>query len=136
MRPASLPLRALAFLALLGVRALAAAEETQPTVITSDSLEARSTDTRTYSTFSGHVVVAGTNIKITCDRLEVISTRSGGKAEAIGTQSQFEHLEAIGQHALDTGELLAFVADENPLPRWPDPLSVSELPTLPRLPED
>ena len=47
-----------------------------------------------------------------------------------------EHLEAIGQHALDTGELLAFVADENPLPRWPDPLSVSELPTLPRLPED
>ena len=104
MRPASLPLRALAFLALLGVRALAAAEETQPTVITSDSLEARSTDTRTYSTFSGHVVVAGTNIKITCDRLEVISTRSGGKAEAIGTQSQFEHLEAIGHVLIAQGD--------------------------------
>jgi len=117
MRPPSVPLRALALLALWGAHALAAAEETQPTVITSDSLEARSTDTRTYSTFSGHVVVTGTNIKITCDRLEVISTRSGGKTEAIGTQSQFEHLDAIGHVQIAQGDREAACGRAEVLPR-------------------
>ena len=81
-----------------------AADELQPTVITSDQLEAHSTDTRTYSTFTGHVVVTGTNLRIVCDRLYVISTRAGAKAETIGTQSQFEHLEASGHVHIVQGD--------------------------------
>jgi len=107
MKPPPRPPSVLLALSLCGAlagAALRAADDSQPTVITSDHLEARSTDTRTYSTFTGHVVVTGTNIHITCDELDVVSTRSGTRAETIGTQAQFEHLEAIGRVRIAQGD--------------------------------
>ena len=76
--------------------AAAFAADPPPTVITSDSGEARSTDTETTSLFQGHVVVTGNDIRIECDRLEVISARSGDKSDTIGTQSSFKYILATG----------------------------------------
>jgi lipopolysaccharide export system protein LptA len=66
-------------LALLWLPAVVAEEPVPDTVIQSDSCEITSTDTQTFSVFTGNVIVTGNNIRLTCDRLDVVSLRSGGK---------------------------------------------------------
>lgn len=84
--------------------ALAAAAPAPPTDITSDSLEMHSSDTHTYSTFTRNVAVSGNNIRITCDRLEVVSTRIGDKTDTVGRQAQFESLLATGHVRIVQGD--------------------------------
>jgi lipopolysaccharide export system protein LptA len=72
------------------------AADPPPTVITSDSGEAQSTDSETTSFFRGHVVVNGNDIRIECDQLEVVSARTGDKTDTIGTQSSFKYILATG----------------------------------------
>lgn len=74
------------------------------TDITSGELEMHSSDTHTYSTFTKDVVVSGNNIRITCDRLEVVSTRIGDKTDSVGKQAQFERLLAIGHVRIVQGD--------------------------------
>jgi len=76
----------------------AAAEEPAPdTVIQSRSCEITSTDTQTLSVFTGNVIVTGNNIRLTCDRLDVVSLRSGGKQDTLGKQERFKSLVATGK---------------------------------------
>jgi lipopolysaccharide export system protein LptA len=82
----------------------ARAADLPATVITSDSGEARSTDTETTSLFKGHVVVTGTDIMIDCDELEVISSRSGDKADTIGRQNSFKYVLATGHVRIAQGD--------------------------------
>ena len=77
-------------------RAAAPAVPEVPTVITSSTYEGVSTDAETTSDFKGNVVVTGTNMKLTCDRLIVVTTRVNDKAATIGTQKGFKSLLAIG----------------------------------------
>jgi lipopolysaccharide export system protein LptA len=74
----------------------AGADEIQPTVIVSEQLDMRSTDTQTTFIFSNKVVVTGTNLRLTCDRLEVISTRKGDPTATIGKLGKFKSLIAEG----------------------------------------
>ena len=88
-----------ALLLLAGVCALLTplgAQEVQPTVIDSEQLDMRSTDTLTTFIFTKKVVVTGTNLKLTCDRLEVISTRKGDPTATIGKLGRFKSLIAEG----------------------------------------
>ena len=80
--------------------AFMSAQEVQPTVIDSEQLDMRSTDTpaNTLTTFvfSRNVVVTGTNLRLTCDRLEVITTRKGDPTATIGKLGRFKSLIAEG----------------------------------------
>ena len=46
-------------------------------MIDSDRFDSQSTAQETTSYFTGHVVVAGNDIRLACDRLEVITLRTG-----------------------------------------------------------
>lgn len=79
-----------------GALAPLGAQEVQPTVIDSEQLEMHSTDTLTTFVFTKNVVVTGTNLKLTCDRLEVITTRKGDPTATIGKLGRFKSLIAEG----------------------------------------
>jgi len=95
----------------------APAADPPPTVITSDSGEAQSTDTETTSFFSGHVVVTGNDIRIECDRLKVISARSGDRADTIGTQNSFKYILATGHVLITQGDREAACGRAEVLPQ-------------------
>jgi lipopolysaccharide export system protein LptA len=76
--------------------ALRAEEPPKPTVITSDEFAAHSTDAETVSLFTNHVVATATNLKMTCDRMEVITTKVANKTDTVGKPSQFKHMVATG----------------------------------------
>jgi lipopolysaccharide export system protein LptA len=80
----------------LWLPALAAEEPVPDTVIVSQSCEITSTDTQTLSVFTGNVIVTGNNIRLTCDRLDVVSLRSGAKQDTLGKQERFKSLVATG----------------------------------------
>lgn len=90
------PLR-LAFLlvASAGVASAQTAEQ-QPTVIEARSSEMRSTETETTALFTGDVVVTGTNLRLTCDRLEVVALREKDAHAALGKIERFRSLIAEG----------------------------------------
>jgi lipopolysaccharide export system protein LptA len=67
-----------------------------PTVIESGSAEMVSTDKETTFTFRNGVTVTGTNLKLTCDHLEVIARRTGDPNATFGKQENFKSLVATG----------------------------------------
>src|SRR5579884_3099600 len=69
----------------------------QTTDIVSADIEIWSTDTETHGIFSGNVVVTGTNMKLTCDRLEIIATNIGDKNTTISNVDKFKYLLATGR---------------------------------------
>lgn len=67
-----------------------------PTVIESGSAEMVSTDKETTFSFRNGVTVTGTNLKITCENLEVVARRSGDPTATFGKQENFKSLVATG----------------------------------------
>lgn len=93
------PSRPLFFAASLLAAAVALRAQTaepQPTVIESEKLDMHSTDTLTTFVFTNQVVVTGTNLKLTCDQLEVVTTRKGDPTATIGKLGAFKSLVATG----------------------------------------
>jgi lipopolysaccharide export system protein LptA len=87
--------------------ALAQAQNVEPknTVITSDGPgEMVSTDKETTITFKDHVVVTGTNMKLTCDYLEVVVIRSGDQSATLGKLDKFRSMLATGNVLLIQGD--------------------------------
>jgi len=79
--------------------------EVQPTVILSELLDMKSTDAETTTLFEGNVIVTGTNMKLTCDRLEVVAVRSKADAAAtIGKVERFKSLVATGNVHIVQGD--------------------------------
>jgi lipopolysaccharide export system protein LptA len=76
----------------------------QNTVIESESFDWRSSDTETTSVFTGRVVVTGTNLRLTCDRLEIVALRSGDPAATIGKIESFKSLVATGNVRIIQGD--------------------------------
>jgi lipopolysaccharide export system protein LptA len=74
------------------------------TVVEAAACEIQSTDTQTVSVFTGNVTVTGNNIRLTCDRLEVVSLRSGDRADTIGRQDRFKSLVATGRVRIVQGD--------------------------------
>jgi len=67
-----------------------------PTVITSKSLDMRSTDTETHAVFDQNVVVTGNNMRMTCDHLDVLAARLGDTDATVGKLDKFKTLVATG----------------------------------------
>ena len=89
----------------LWLPARAADEPAAPdTVIESQSCEITSSDAQTLSVFSGNVTVTGNNIRITCDRLDVVSLRSGRTDDTIAKQNRFKSLIATGSVKIVQGD--------------------------------
>jgi lipopolysaccharide export system protein LptA len=78
--------------------------EPQNTVIESEQFDWRSTDTETTSVFTGRVVVTGTNLKLTCDRLEIVALRKGEPGATIGKVEGFKSLVATGNVRIIQGD--------------------------------
>jgi lipopolysaccharide export system protein LptA len=88
----------------LGLPLRAAESPPTETVIESQSLEMRSTDTETISVFTGNVTVTGNDIRITCDRLDVVSVRKGDRQDTVGRQDRFKSLVATGRVRIVQGD--------------------------------
>jgi lipopolysaccharide export system protein LptA len=84
------------------LRAQNVAPET--TVIESEQLDMRSTDTETISVLTGKVVLTGTNLRLTCDRLEIVALRSGDPKATIGKVDSFKSLIATGNVRIVQGD--------------------------------
>ena len=88
----------------------------QNTVLTADSLDMRSTATETVAICIGNVVLEGTNMKISCDRLEIRATRWGDRDATIGEFSGFKYLLAEGNVRLVQGDREATAGRAEVLP--------------------
>jgi|HubBroStandDraft_6_1064221.scaffolds.fasta_scaffold473474_2 lipopolysaccharide export system protein LptA len=87
---------ALVFMASLAVPAAADSAGPPNTIIVSQALDMHSTDNETLSVFTGNVVVTGNDLRITCDRLDVVSVRNNDETDTIGKQENFKSLLATG----------------------------------------
>lgn len=77
----------------------------QPTVIESAGPgEMVSTDTETTITFRDKVVVTGTNLRLTCDYLEVVVLRKGDASATLGKVDKFRSLLATGNVRIVQGD--------------------------------
>jgi|GEM_PF-298538 len=76
----------------------------QPTVIESRSLEMRSTEKETIAIFDQNVVVTGTNLRLTCDHLEVVASRVGDASATVAKLDQFKSLVATGRVRIVQGD--------------------------------
>lgn len=81
---------------LLALRAATPAAVPQRTTLEADLMDMITTDTETRATFTGSVVLTATNLRIACDRLEVIANRVGEKDDAIDTIEHFKYMLATG----------------------------------------
>ena len=87
-----------------GTFSLRADEPPVPTDITSTSLEMWSTDTETFAHFTGNVVATGTNMRITCDKLEVTAAGQNEKSATVGKLEKFKYLLATGRVRIIQGD--------------------------------
>lgn len=78
--------------------------EPQSTTIDSEQFDWHSTDTETTAVFTGGVLVTGTNLKLTCDRLEIVATRKGDPKAAIGKIEDFKSFVATGNVRIIQGD--------------------------------
>jgi lipopolysaccharide export system protein LptA len=101
-------LRLLFALAAAGLQPMPAPAQSvapQTTVIESDGPgEMISTDTETTITFRDNVRVTGTNMKLTCDYLEVVVVRTGDKTATLGKLDKFRSMLATGNVRMIQGE--------------------------------
>mgnify|MGYP001572722054 CR=1 FL=1 len=74
------------------------------TVLTANDLDMCSTPTETTAICTGNVVLEGTNMKITCDRLEIVASRLGDREATIGEFKGFKSLIATGNVHLVQGD--------------------------------
>ncbi len=121
-RPSPFRLTALAWALALGpwllvVPARADVPTPVPTELRSESLEMTSTDTETTAIATGNVILTGTNLRITCDRLTVIATRIGDKDATIGTVEKFKYILATGNVHITQGDREATSARAEVFPR-------------------
>lgn len=101
-----------------------------PTVITSAGpSEMISSATETTFTFRDQVVVTGTNLKITCDRLVVVAKRTGDPKATLGKQENFKSLIATGHVRIVQNEREATCGRAEVLP-GEDKVILSESPKV------
>jgi len=84
-------------LAPLTPRAQEPAAPLQPTEITAEKLEMWSNEagTEERAIFTGNVKVTGTEMKLTCDRLDILAERLGDKTATIGGKKEYEKFKSI-----------------------------------------
>ena len=68
----------------------------EDTVLTSDHLDSRSSGNEVLTILWDNVTVTGTNLRITCDRVELVSLRPDDSTQLIAKQNRFKSLVATG----------------------------------------
>jgi lipopolysaccharide export system protein LptA len=92
-------------LVLAPVLSWAQSVEPKNTVITSDGpAEMISTDKETTITFRDHVVATGTNMRLSCDFLEVVVVRGGDPGATVGKMEKFKSMVATGNVLIMQGD--------------------------------
>jgi lipopolysaccharide export system protein LptA len=112
-------LRLLTLLAALSLPVAAVAQSATPqnTVIESDGPgEMVRTDTEMTITFRDNVRVTGTNMRLTCDYLEVVVVATGDKSATLGKAEKFRSLVATGNVRMFQGDREAACARAEVLP--------------------
>lgn len=100
-------LSAVALAVTLGLPLAVRAQNTplQNTVVECDGrAEMVSTDAETTITFRDNVRVTGTNLRLTCDYLEMVVVRSGDKADTFGKLEKFRSMLATGNVRIIQGD--------------------------------
>lgn len=129
MKPTRL-FSSLLLLCLLAVGARAQSASLQNTTITSEGPgEMVSTDATTTITFRDKVVVTGTNMKLSCDYLEVVVVRKGDKTATLGKLEKFRSLLATGNVVIVQGDREAACGRAEVLPEQ-DKVILSENPVV------
>lgn len=78
-----------------------------PTELVSEHLEMTSTDEETTAVATGNVILTGTNLRITCDRLTTIAIRldaKENKADTIPAEQRFKYILATGNVRIIQGD--------------------------------
>jgi hypothetical protein len=120
---------ALALVLLPASALLRGAEAPEHSVIASDDLVSTSSDTETVSICSGHVVVTGTDLKMTCDWMKAITTKLANKTDTIGTPDQVKYMLATGHVHIWQGEREAICGRAEFLPTE-DKVVLTESPSV------
>jgi lipopolysaccharide export system protein LptA len=121
MKRSALPLSLGLLCAAVALRAQDPAPTT-PTTITSQNLDMQSTDKESTFLFTGLVMVKGSNITLSCDRLEAITSRSerdiiqDTEKTALGQVGKFRSLLAIGRVRIEQGDRVATCGRAEVLP--------------------
>ena len=68
----------------------------EDTVLTADHLDSRSTDKEVLTILWDHVTISATNLRVTCDRAELVSARSGDATQLVAKQNRFKSLILTG----------------------------------------
>ncbi|MCF3648353.1 LptA/OstA family protein [Synoicihabitans lomoniglobus] len=89
---------------LISALAISAQETVQETVLEADDLVMTSTATETRALCVGNVKLTGTNMSISCDRLEIVAARTGDTDATIGELNGFKFLLATGHVRLVQGD--------------------------------
>jgi len=107
------------------------AEDPPPTVITSTKLEMWSNPdgTETQAIFTGNVTVTGNEMKLTCDRLDILAERIGDKTATIGNLDKFRALIATGKVNIVQGDREANCGRAEVYPRQ-DKIVLTEKPVV------
>ncbi len=80
-------------------------EDMPRTVVDSDALVMNATDGQNFFYFTGNVRVTGTNLTVTCERLDVVTTRKEDDTEAvIGQLTAIESIVASGKVEIFQGD--------------------------------
>lgn len=103
--------------------------ETQATELRSEKLDMWSTETETRAIATGSVILTATNLKITCDRLEVVATRIGDPDDTIGTFERFKYILATGRVRIQQDDREATCGRAEVFPRE-EKVVLSEAPVL------
>lgn len=101
----------------------------EPTELVADFLEMVSTDQETRAVCVGNVVVTATNLRISCDRLELIATRIGELGGAVPTLDKFRYLLATGNVRIVQGDREATCGRAEVLPQE-EKVVLTEAPVL------
>lgn len=72
------------------------AAELANTIIRSEHLEMRNDGVETHFVFTGSVRLTGTNLEVTCDKLEAFATQKGDRSAAIGKVGGLRRILATG----------------------------------------
>ena len=93
-----------------------------PTTIVSQNLDMQSTDDESVFLFTGLVLVRGTNISLSCDRLEAVTIRDkkdiirDKEKTALGQVGKFKSLLATGRVRIEQGDRVATCGRAEVLP--------------------
>ncbi|MCR6655996.1 MAG: LptA/OstA family protein [Opitutus sp.] len=74
-----------------------------PTTLTCDHMDMWSEGEETRAICTGNVTLVGTNMSMTCDRLELIATRIDEDSGAVPTLEKFKYLLATGKVKITQG---------------------------------